>query len=88
MGEVAAKLKIMPEGTEVDLEKLREDLVKIIPEGIRLHAFAEEPIAFGLKALMMAVILNEGVSGTEELEEACSKIEGVQSVEVAELGLL
>jgi len=88
MGEVAAKLKVMPEGTEVDLEKLREAIQGVIPEGGRLHAIEEEPIAFGLKALMVAVILAEGITGTDELEAAIANIEGVQSVEVAELGLL
>ena len=88
MGEVAAKLKVMPEGTEVDLEKLSEALTNAIPEGGRLHAIAEEPVAFGLKALMVAVILGEEVTGTDDLEAAFAKVEGVQSVEVVELGLL
>ncbi|MHC1631698.1 MAG: elongation factor 1-beta [Methanotrichaceae archaeon] len=88
MGEVAAKLKIMPESTDVDLGQLRQVLTKAIPEGGRLHAFAEEPVAFGLKALMMAVILREDVSGTDELEAALANVKGVQSVEVTELGLL
>ena len=88
MGEVAAKLKVMPEGTEVDLKKLRDAIEGVIPEGGRLHAVEEEPIAFGLKALMVAVILGEEITGTDELEAAIGKIEGVQSVEVVELGLL
>ncbi len=88
MGEVAAKLKIMPEGTDVDMDQLRKAIEKVVPEGARVHAFAEEPIAFGLKALIVAVILAEGTSGTDELEAAVAKIEGVRSVEVVELGLL
>jgi len=88
MGEVAAKLKIMPEGTDVDMNQLRKTIERVVPEGARVHAFAEEPIAFGLKALIVAVILAEGTSGTDELEAAVAKIEGVRSVEVAELGLL
>ncbi|KQC14355.1 MAG: elongation factor 1-beta [Methanothrix sp.] len=88
MGEVAAKLKIMPEGADVDMEKLKEAIKSALPEGARLHGFAEEPIAFGLKALMLAVILAEGVTGTEGLEAAIASVEGVQSVEVEEVGLL
>ncbi len=88
MGEVAAKLKIMPEGTDVDLERVRKDIENIIPEGVRIHAVVEEPVAFGLKALMVAVIMAENITGTDALEAAIAKIEGIQSVEVAELGLL
>jgi len=88
MGEVAAKLKIMPEDTDVDMNQLRKAIERVVPEGARVHAFAEEPIAFGLKALIVAVILAEGTSGTDELEAAIAKIEGIRSVEVVELGLL
>ena len=83
MGEVAAKLKIMPEGADVDMEKLKEAIKSALPEGARLHGFAEEPIAFGLKALMLAVILAEGVTGTEGLEAAIASVEGVQSHPIA-----
>ena len=88
VGEVAAKLKVMPEGTEVDMEKLKDEIKAVLPEGARLHGFAEEPIAFGLKALMVAVILAEGVTGTDALEAAVASVEGVQSVEVEGVGLL
>ena len=88
VGEVAAKLKVMPEGTEVDMERLKDEIKAVLPEGARLHGFAEEPIAFGLKALMVAVILAEGVTGTDGLEAAVASVEGVQSVEVEGVGLL
>ena len=88
VGEVAAKLKVMPEGTDVDMERMKDSIKSVLPEGARLHGFAEEPIAFGLKALMVAVILAEGVTGTEELEDAVASVEGVQSVEVEGVGLL
>ncbi len=88
VGEVAAKLKVMPDGTDVDMERLKDAIKAVLPQGARLHGFAEEPIAFGLKALMVAVILSEGVTGTEELEVAIASVEGVQSVEVEGVGLL
>ena len=88
MGEVAAKLKVMPEGADVDMEKMKKEIKEVLPEGARLHGFAEEPIAFGLTALMMAVILAEGVTGTEGLEAAVAGVAGVRSVEVEEVGLL
>ncbi|AET64608.1 elongation factor 1-beta [Methanothrix harundinacea] len=88
MGEVAAKLKVMPEGADADMEKMKAGIKAALPEGARLHGFAEVPIAFGLKALMVAVILAEGVTGTEGLEAAVAGVDGVQSVEVEEVGLL
>jgi elongation factor 1-beta len=88
MGEVAAKIKIMPESIDVDLDELKGALEKVIPEGVRLHAFGEEPIAFGLKALIAAVILSDSTGGTEEVEAAFATVENVESVEVVEVGLI
>ncbi len=86
MGEVAAKIKIMPSGMDVDLNKLKEALKKALPSGVRLHGFSEEPVAFGLKALMVVVKVGDIEGGTEKVEEAFSKVSGVESVSVEELG--
>jgi len=56
MGEVVAVIKIMPNGVDVDLEKMKENLAAVVPAGIDLNGIAEEPIAFGLVALMAIVI--------------------------------
>jgi elongation factor 1-beta len=86
MGEVAAKIKLMPKSMDVDLNKLKEDVTKVIPQGAKLHGFAEEPIAFGLKALIVVVLVGDLEGGTEKVEEALSTVEGVESVSVVELG--
>jgi elongation factor 1-beta len=88
MGEVAAKIRVMPESAEMDLEKLKADLKSAIPSVARLHAIVEQPIAFGLKALMVMVILDDKKGGMEETEAALAKVPGVESVEVEEVGLL
>lgn len=86
MGEVAAKIKVMPSSPDVDLNELKEKLEKAIPEGAKLHGFSEEPIAFGLKALMVVVKVGDAEGGTEIVEEAFSKVDGAESVTVEELG--
>src|SRR4030067_2114501 len=86
MGEVAAKIRIMPTGMDVDLKKLKDELTKVIPKGARLHGFSEEPVAFGLKALMVVVKVGDLEGGTEAVEEAFSKVNGVENVSVEELG--
>jgi len=57
MGEVVAVIKIMPNGVDVDLEKMKENLAAVVPAGIDLNGIAEEPIAFGLVALMATVVV-------------------------------
>lgn len=86
MGEVAAKIRIMPTDMNVDLGKLKEALAKAVPSGARLHGFSEEPVAFGLKALMVVVKVGDLEGGTEKVEEAFCKVKGVENVSVEELG--
>ncbi|PXF58906.1 MAG: elongation factor 1-beta [Candidatus Methanogaster sp.] len=88
MGEVVAVIKIMPNGVDVDLEKLKEDLAAVMPAGIDLNEIAEEPIAFGLVALMATVVVGDVEGGTESVENAFAGVSGVESVQVAEIGRL
>jgi elongation factor 1-beta len=85
MGDVAAKIKVMPESVETDLGELKEKLKAVIPEGAELHGdIVEEPIAFGLKALIVTLIVNDQEGGTEAVEEAFAKIPGAENVQVVE----
>jgi elongation factor 1-beta len=88
MGQVAAKIQIMPAGVETDLEVLKERLTNAIPDGVKLHGFSEEPIAFGLKAIIAVVLVGDVEGGTESIEEAFAATDEVQSVSVLELGRL
>lgn len=85
MGEVLAVLRIMPEDVEVDLEELKRSISEKIPEEVEIHKIEEEPIAFGLKALRITVIVSDTVGGTDPVEEAIREIDGVKSVEVVDL---
>jgi len=84
MGEVVTTIKIMPESPDVDLEKIKEDIKVSIPEGAELHKIEEEPIAFGLVALIVMVVTEDAEGGTEKVEENLAKIEGVSNIEVTD----
>ena len=86
MGEVAAKIKIMPKSVDTNLVELKEMIKCAIPVGADLHGeIIEEPIAFGLKALIVTLIVNDREGGTEAVEEAFAKVSGVENVQVLEL---
>jgi len=88
MGEVAAVIKVMPTGVDVDLETLKKNLKSVVPEGIELHVINEEPVAFGLVALMVTIVVGDVEGGTDSVEEAFSQVADVESVQVAEIGRL
>lgn len=88
MGEVGLQYRILPEGLEVDLKKLRDDIGKALPAGASLKAAEERPLAFGLKALHVLIVLDDKKGGAELVEEKLAGVPGVQSVEIVEMGLL
>jgi elongation factor 1-beta len=86
MGKVAAKLKVMPNGTDVDLDALQDRLEKSLPEGAKINGFERDDVAFGLVALLPTVIVPDDAGGTEAVEEAFVDVEGVESVSVENVG--
>jgi elongation factor 1-beta len=75
MGNVAVALKIMPESPDVDMEKIKLEISK----KIKLQDSKIEPIAFGLKALKILVIVPDKETG--DLENKLKSIKGISEVE-------
>jgi elongation factor 1-beta len=83
MARVAVVLKVYPEDINIDLEELRREIERRLPQDYSLKAWDEEPIAFGLKALRLLITMPEEIEGgTEPLEQIISQVPGVSQVEV------
>ncbi|WP_324757567.1 elongation factor 1-beta [Haloarcula montana] len=88
MGKVAAKIKVMPQSPEVDLDDLQERLEGSLPEGAKIKGFERDDVAFGLVALFPTVIIPDESGGTDAVEEAFADVEDVESVDVDTVGRL
>ncbi len=88
MGKVAAKLKVMPDSPDVDLDDLQERLEQSLPEGAKINGFERDDVAFGLVALLPTVIVPDDSGGTDAVEEAFAGVEDVESVSVENVGRL
>ena len=88
MGEVLTTMKIMPESPEVDLEALKETIQNGLPEDAEFQNITEEPIAFGLVALILNFTIEDGEGGSEPVEEMVQGIDGVASIEITGVGRL
>ena len=88
MGEVGLQYRVLPEGLEVDLKKMEGDIEKALPQFAKLRAAEQRPLAFGLKALHVLIVMDDKKGGAEQVESAISGVAGVQSVEIVEMGLL
>ncbi len=85
MGTVAVKIKIMPDSPETDIKeiegKVKETLNKAGSGNPQIEI---QPIAFGLKALIVLFGWPEEKE-LEKLEEKMRKMKGVGSVEVIDM---
>ncbi|MEI7826630.1 MAG: elongation factor 1-beta [Euryarchaeota archaeon] len=82
MGEVAVQLKIMPNSPEVDLKSLSDRITYQVAQCGRIYSYEVQPIAFGLKALILTVIVEDKEGGTEAVEASISEIKEVESIQV------
>jgi|TARA_B100002003_G_scaffold250493_1_gene290073 translation elongation factor aEF-1 beta len=83
MSVVGVQFKIMPEGIDTNLEKLEEKIkskIESFDSGI-FNESKEEPIAFGLKALIVTFALSEEIE-IDEVENSLKELEGVLSAEL------
>ncbi|MDH7564014.1 MAG: elongation factor 1-beta [Candidatus Bathyarchaeota archaeon] len=84
MGSVVITYKIFPEDVTVDFEELKKKIEGNIPSFASVTGYGEEPIAFGLKALLAQIRFPEDQTGLlEELEKKLEKISGVSQVQTA-----
>jgi elongation factor 1-beta len=84
MSKVALTIRVMPEGTEVDLNELE----RRIRELAQVTSVSREPIAFGLEALLLVAIVPDAAGGSEPLERALQELPGVGSVQVVGITLV
>jgi len=82
MSVVAVIAKVMPASPEADLEKIKQEASKELEaKGAQNISIEEQPVAFGLKALMIKFAWPEEKE-TEIIESTLSKIENVSSATI------
>ena len=88
MGKVAVTYRIMPEGVDIELAAVKENVKGLILEGSVIAKLEDKPIAFGLKFIEVILVMDDANNTADEHEESFRGITGVQSVEVTDLNLL
>ena len=83
MGQVAVVMKIMPEDM-AGFEQLKKDaLAELKP-----YKLEEQPVAFGIVALSLTFVVEDGVGGSDALEEKAGKLKNVSGVEIVSVDRL
>ena len=82
MGKVAVVIKIMP-ADMAKFEQLKKDAALLNP-----YKIEEQPVAFGIVALSLTFVVEDGAGGADRLEERAGKLRNVSNVEVVSMDRL
>jgi elongation factor 1-beta len=87
MAKAVVTITIMPDSPEVDLEKVKEEVAKVVREfaGEGDTKTEIEPVAFGLKALKYLFVMDEDLGSPDVVAEKLVGLEGIQSAEVTDV---
>jgi elongation factor 1-beta len=78
MGSVIITYKVFPTDVIVEFDDLKKKIEANLPQYASVEGYGEEPIAFGLKALLMQVKFPEDKTGVLEAFE--KKVEGISEI--------
>jgi translation elongation factor aEF-1 beta len=82
MGSVIVTYKVFPEDIVESFDNLKKQIESIKPEFAAIEGYGEEPIAFGLIALLVQVKFPEDKTGiVDEFEEKLGKLSGVSQAQ-------
>lgn len=82
MGHIIVTYKVFPEDIMDNFDELKKKIEKCLPESSSLEGYGEEPIAFGLKALLVQIKFPEDVTGLVDIfENQIQRIDTVSQVQ-------
>jgi elongation factor 1-beta len=82
MARLLLKAKILPTGTEIDLDGVAKKIGSSLKDEIKLSKYTKEPLAFGLYFINAEFSLDDKEGQMDSLENAVRSVEGVGEFEV------
>ena len=82
MGSVIVTYKVFPEDIVENFEPMKNEIQAQLPEFAEIQGYGEEPVAYGLNALLVQIKFPEDKTGiVDELETRLAEIKGISQVQ-------
>ena len=83
MANVMVSVKIYPSDIVSDMSQLQDKIRKTLEGSASVYKFEEEPVAFGLVALVAHIVMPEDVEGRmDEVERRLKSLDAISEVQV------
>jgi|TARA_B100001750_G_scaffold247417_1_gene273096 elongation factor 1-beta len=82
MTRIILVVKILPTGTEINLDDIINSIKENLKDGIELKRFEKEPLAFGLEFIKAQFTLDDAEGQMQSLEDSVKSVQGVSEFEV------
>ncbi len=86
--KVLMAIKLMPSSPDIEMNMIKKQVEQTALELGEIKDMKEEPIAFGLKALKVLLMVEDQERIAEKVEEKLSNLEGIESAEVESVTLI
>jgi elongation factor 1-beta len=89
MGTVAIIYRVMPDSVDVNMKDLQDKIELAIPKEAKLQGMMVKDVAYGIKAILMRILVPDKVGGglPDQIEAKVGEIPGVASIEAIEQSL-
>jgi elongation factor 1-beta len=82
MSQLLVRTKVLRKEADINLGEIENQIKANLPQGMSVRSTREEPIAFGLNALMLDFLIEEKEGATDELENAVRKSDLISDLQV------
>ncbi len=82
MGFVVVTYKVFPTDIVENFDSMKKRIESALPESSSVHGYGEEPVAYGLKALLVQIKFPEDKTGLlDEFEKKLESMEDISQIQ-------
>lgn len=82
MADIIASIKVFPSDVSADLDNLKKQIEKNLPDYASVYNFEDEPVAFGLVVIITHIKMPDEEGKMDEVEKSLNSLNDVSEIQV------